>query len=805
MSFLFPRPKTPAERFPEVSVAGAQQGEPLPFLFGTHHMTGLCVYPASAANMIYRKVSTGTMGKGGFGGGMASGSSDYFLNFAICYAGNPVARVLEIKVDDHVVWGSPNPGGGLGAGSANAHGYVTLRQGMTLKGLIRFYFGSDTQAVDSWFVGRGIQLPAWPGWCYAFFEDFEVGTSPTVPKIRIRAEAAPTASPLRDPHPVINTGVYNEANPVHLLADIYTNARYGLGLDPLALDDSWEAAALQVYREGLGVSGYLDRQAKFSAFADDLLDHIGAVFVPRGRQLGLTLIRRTHSVSDAPLIAAAHFGAVELTPSVQAAACTEVMVEWRDATRDYTTAARPLPNIAAALSTGVTRRERLSFDYFTAASAALAAAQGRAPLLVTPPDQLKFQLNRFAGIALEPGDVIRPDYPAVQNGALDGTRVFRLTKVDRPLTGLYLEAEAFEECALVPGAVTTDVVNPPAPTLVEFAAPTPQLALELPWDLAATATLQITHLAARAQQLYDAFRLLGGVAVDQFDLLTDGGRFVQAGTLTAAYHNQTLSVDDTGFVLAPALAADAEAFWPTASVLRGQLFSRDRLGLLHDPATGATEFFAWQTIAPSGANYRLTGLARGLFDTPVGRFPAGSAVYLFPAIPFALDRLSGWGSGVTVNLKAVPFDRLLQADPSLMPTQSLPLVERAKRPFPVSNVRANGVGALLRPTYTAGQTVRLDWIPRTRGAGAGYLNPQGVFDPAIAVEGTFLARIYHGATLLRTLTSAASYTDSRGVVRYYADYTPASDGNPAAFTARIVAVVNGWESLTPQPVEVGRL
>jgi len=795
MSFLFPKPKPPEQRYPEaVQLPGAQQGEPLPFLFGTHHMTGVCVYPAMPGAMIYRKVVTGGGGgKGGFGGGYATGQSDYFLNFAIAYAANPVARLIEIKVDDHIVWGSPNPGGGIGYASANNAGYVTLRQGLTLKGLIRFYFGLETQAVDSFFINHSIKMPSWPGWCWAFFEDFEVGTSPTVPKIRIRAEAM-HSSPLRDPHRTINTGVYNEANPVHLLADIYTNSRYGLGLDPLTLDDSWEIAAEQVWREGLGVSGYLDRQDRFTAFADDLLDHIGAVFVPRGAQLGIRLIRRTYSLSDAPIIEAEHFAEVTLTPSIQTTAVTELMVEFSDATRDYTTSARPLPNIAAAKSTGVTRRERLALPYFTSASAALAAAQGRAPLIVTPPDQLKFKLNRYAGIALEPGDVFRPVYPLVQNGTLDGSRVFRISKITRPLTGLYLEGEAFEECAMIPTTITTDVANPTLTGIVKFLAPAPQLPIELPWDLSENAAMQVSLLAARAQQIYSAFRLLGGIVTDQFDLLSDGCQFVQAGTLAAPYSKKTLTVDDTGFVLVPALPADAAEYWPTASVLRSQLFDRARLGVIHNPATGDVEFIAWQSIEPEANNYRVSGILRGLFDTQIRSFPAGASVFLFSEIPFTVPRLGGWGNGVTLNLKAMPYDLAQQADPSLMPTKSLLLVERAKRPFPVSNLRVNGEGG--RRVYRVSGTIRLDWIPRTRGAGAGYLNPDGPFDPNIAPEGSFKVREFDGTSLIKihSVPSGQTYTDSLGVTRHYLDFIPA--GN----RLRVASVLNGWESLNQPEV-----
>jgi hypothetical protein len=821
-------PKTGLQRFPEVNIPGGQIGECQRYLFGTYLMEGSPIYPATPGQMLYHKQSTGSGGKGGFGGGVATGADCYWMNFAIAYCVNPIYRLLEIRIDDKPVWAPLEVLPGITADSLSAGGYKAIDtfNKDVISGKIRIYFGADDAAVDPFFLNPGVTAnrdpstpvlnPAWPGLCWAMFEDFQVGTSPSVPKIRIRAEAA-QSTPLGDPDnnriltPAQTGGFYYEANAVHVVADVLSNLNYGGELAPSDFEASWLECAQQCFDEGLGVSGYIDRADKGEQLSDDLLDHIGGVIVGRGDQWGLRLIRRTYSFAEALAISEEHFKDVEIVPAAQTEAATQISVEFNDQTRQYGANTVDISNVAASITTSVHRRERISFKYYTAQAAALVAAQTKAPLLITPPDKIRFKLSRYAGLQLEAGDAIVPSYSKCQNGALDGTRIFRITELDRPLSGLYLTVEAFEECVTMLAGAFADRIAPadPAPTGI-LDTPLPQLPLELPWDIAG-ADLRVTHLAARMQAIYSNFELRAGTQPDQFDLLTPYGEFVQAGTLAAPYSWHSLSVDDHGLTLTPALPADLAAYWGTASVVRAQLFQNARLMVLFDPVTDAHEICSWQVIEPSAACYRVRGICRGLYDTAPQNFPTGALVFLMSAPSTIVGRQPGWGNGVTVHCKAVPYNAVDSATAGAMPSASLTLRERAQRPFPVSNLRANGLGATSRPTYADGQPIRFDWIPRTRGKGIGYFNPGGPFDAHIPTEGDFVLRLWSwlgsqiavGGSFVVPATQ--THTDPRGVERVYCDIPPNTfQTNPDGLMAVVTARASGWESLYPQTITVER-
>ncbi len=831
MSFLASPPRSLVGSHPEIRIPGSQQGDPVPYLFGTYDMEGTCIYPRDAAHMISRSSSSGSGGKAGFGGGNATGATNWYLNFAIVYCCNPTKRIIRIKIDNNIIWGGDDIGTALSSDGAQAGGYATLING-TLHGFIRFYFGLPNQATDSFFIGptvngiaTAIPMPSWPGMCWCMFEDFQVGTSPSVPHIKVRCEANPT-SPLSDPNILINTGVYNEANPVHVIADVLTNPLYGCGMDVDRIDQlTWNAAAAQVATEGLGISGYIDKQDKTETLINDILDDIGGMLVRRS--VGATavwafkLIRRDYSFSSVPVIAEEDFSeAPTINPSVQTTVCTSLWAEYKDQTRDYTDVPVLVPNAALSEATNNARTERIQYKYFTAQQAALLAAQTKAPLVISPPDTIKFKLNRYAGFTLEVGDVIRPSYSLCQGGALDGSRVFRITKITRPVGGKHTEAEAREEFATVVfGTINVDVIPPSiGGSGLILNTPLPdQFPVELPWDLSPAPQIQVTHLCDRFQQIYSQFLLRGGIYADQFDSILPGCSFVQGGLLGEDYPATTLSVDDDGLVLTPGFGTDLAAWWTTESVLREQMYDAARLLVIADPVSGAHEFCAWETIEPgSNGNYIVKGIVRGLFDTPIIFHPSSGGnrrhVFLMEGqMPFTAGPLSGWGNGVTLNVKAVPYNNRDSADPGAMTAFSVGLINRSLRPFPVANLMVGGIGAEQKPIYhSGGGSVRISWIPRTRGAGIGYINPAGPFDTNIPLEGQFNITIYasDGVTVLRTLgpvVPGTTFTDGWGVVRHYVDYDPSLDSNPSSFIVAVTSHVGSYDCQTPQTAKVVKI
>jgi hypothetical protein len=207
----------------------------------------------------------------------------------------------------------------------------------------------------------------------------------------------------------------------------------------------------------------------------------------------------------------------------------------------------------------------------------------------------------------------------------------------------------------------------------------------------------------------------------------------------------------------------------------------------------------------------LRGIVRGLWDTRPQTHAAGSCVFILQQTwPHTIAAQQDWANGVTLYMKPQPYTDGAVGDLADFNQSTVALVERARRPFAVSSVLADGVGNVHGPAYNAAATVRISWIPRRRGLGCGFAsNPQGAFDPDIATEGDFVVRIYgaDGTTLLRTFIVAAGteFTDGLGVDRHYVDYDTSLDSSPSQWTAKVTNRVNGWESRTSQDITVTRL
>jgi len=104
---------------------------------------------------------------------------------------------------------------------------------------------------------------------------------------------------------VINTDIVLDMNAVHIIRECLTDPDWGMGYtDGDVEDDVWEAAADQIYNEGLGVSVLWDRQIKIEEFIDEVKKHIdAAVYVSRiTGKFVIKLIRNDYDPDDLLLL-----------------------------------------------------------------------------------------------------------------------------------------------------------------------------------------------------------------------------------------------------------------------------------------------------------------------------------------------------------------------------------------------------------------------------------------------------------------------------------------------------------------------
>jgi hypothetical protein len=96
-----------------------------------------------------------------------------------------------------------------------------------------------------------------------------------------------------------------DSNPVHVIYEAMINTDWGQGGAPSTIDTAnWNAAALTVFNERLGVSLLWSKQTDIESFCQELQDHIQAtVFVhPRTGLMTIKLIRGDYRIEDLPIL-----------------------------------------------------------------------------------------------------------------------------------------------------------------------------------------------------------------------------------------------------------------------------------------------------------------------------------------------------------------------------------------------------------------------------------------------------------------------------------------------------------------------
>lgn len=796
---LAPKPKNEWDA-PDYNFPTSNEGDAIPVPVGTTDCTGQYIWPKDAASAVKsteaHEVDSG--GKGMFGGSSGGETYTYRLSWAVCLGWGPIDRIIEVRAGQCPIWRGP-----LDYDAEDfPNGYADLTVG---NGLVRFYWGTTTQAPDPILAGILGDVPSWAGMCWMLFYQYDVGSSPTVPQITVRLRREPQ-SPLANTDKLIltdsgdgsNCEIY-EANPVHVIADLMTNTRYGAGLPVATLDPtSWNAAAAAVATEQLGISTYLKQQETLQSLVENILSHIDAGVVVRSGVLYLKLQRRDYDPATVTVIPEKAISDFSIESSLPGGLPTQVLVGYSDWRKNFASANFPMFNIGATIDADSARREQIDLPLFTVRDVAAIAAQSKMQQLMTPHDAVSFTLDRANGIALEWGDVVKITYTPC---LADVTRLWRIISLERSATSArYVEVKAVEELGANRESVDPGEIVAAGESVTINGPLTYTKPLELPWDVTG-GSLAVTYLAARDQTMYSKYMLYGGLSLDLDAVVEKESPFVPAGALSAAYAADTLAVDDVGFLIDP--SPDVTEFAATASVSRSSLFLARNLMIIDD------EILAFQIIEAEGDYYRIRGVLRGLYDTDAAAHASGASVFLLKngKPPFLAKRQAGWANGVTIYTSAVPYTRNQTGALHLFETNSLALVERARRPFPVANLLADGKGDALSPSYTAGNTVRLSWTARTRGAGMGYPNQTGMWEDGVAVEGSFEIDIYNGSTLERTIAIAASATIATGFFagRHYYDYAPALDGSPASFEARVYSIVNGWRSSTYRTVTVTKV
>ncbi len=782
------RPK-PTYDSPDASSLGdfqvptAQEGRPIPVVFGTCNVKGSNVvwYGDLRHDAITEKVKTGWFSSTEYTVGYK-----YYLGVqhAICmgqvdslveirfddekpsYTTETLGDKLRLNVDDPDLFGSDEDEGGV-------------------SGAIDFYYGTGTQTANDYLESVvGASLPGYRNVCYAVFRQLYVGTSSYI--------KAPSFIVKRCPNP-LEIGYHDingDANPAWMLYEVLTNTTWGLGLSSGLIDTaSFQNAASALNSEGFGLSMVFDSQTEAQNILNEILRHIDGVIYtdPSTGLITLKLARADYIVNDLPVFNTSKVLSCEYSRGSWSETKNVVKINYIDRDDDYSTSVAQQQNLANIQGRGgEVVAETYDFKGLSNSTIANTIAARVLKTVSYPLAKIRIVANRHAW-ALRPGSVFKLDWVPLGVSGM----VCRATRISYGnLHEGKIDIDAVEDIFAIAataysapsGTQWVSPVQSPAPA-------TAQQLVEAPYHLAGGEYRHVMAMAVRGNSQCLGYRVWsdpgGGTNYYQTG---DVPVFTPSGTLQSAYlktANGSASLDNVGFIVSPtrdmgllkSLATDTE-------------LNRGGNLLLID-----NEIMAWKTVVDNGnGTYTIRDVIRGVLDTVPADHNAGARVWFFAPGFSGLTDADGYPSDATVSAKLLPYTSKATLAIGSASQISVATSSRAWKPYPPGKVQVNGV---YWPQTLYGDAV-MAWTHRHRVTQAQdqKVVAQDAGNYVATPEGSYTVKVYVGGILKRTYGSLTGAAQT-----YTATNRTADDADGSKLTKMRIEPVNGAYTGTARELE----
>jgi hypothetical protein len=464
---LAPKPPKPkAATLEDFDLPTAEEGRPVPVVFGTVRITGSNV-------LWYGDLSTQKIKKSSMFGSTTIGYK-YFLgiHFGLCHG--PIDALTKIECGDKLAWsGSQTANGAISIDQAGLFGGKKKEGGLV--GQFDLMLGADAQTANTYLDAQiAGAMPAFRGITGLVWRNVAdggyIGTTPYLKPFAFTVRRALQGWYGGTAWYSAKALIGASMNPAHIVYESITNPEWGLGLPTSVIDTTtFTAAADTLFTEGFGLSLIWNREAKVEDFLQQVLDHIGGLLA-FNRSTGkyqITLLRGGYDPGTLP-----EYGPDEILEvrSYQRQAwgetANELTIKYTDATTLKATSVtvHDLGNIA---SQGARIPQSLDFPGITDATIAQKVASRELTARSTPLAKVSFAMDRTAW-ASKQGDLIRLTWPQLGLSQVV-LRVFSIRS--GTLTEGAIELEAIEDIFGLPSNVYTSQPatgsDPSAPTYEE--------------------------------------------------------------------------------------------------------------------------------------------------------------------------------------------------------------------------------------------------------------------------------------------------------------------------------------------------
>ncbi len=559
----------------------------------------------------------------------------------------------------------------------------------------------------------------------------------------------------------LTTGGHKDMNPIHVVRECLTDRDWGMGYPDTDIGTSFEAAALTVWTEGLGVSLLWDRSITIEEFVKLVLRHAdAALYVSRTTgKFEIKLIRNDYDPDALLILDESNISKLgnPKRPTFGELSNSVTVTYWdpaqgKDATITVTDTA-----MVQMQGQGQVIGTPLQYNGITNARSASRLAQRDLRALSASYLSCTVYTNQVAK-DLNIGDVFKLSWDRWQLSE----RIMRVSDISfGDGKNNQIRINCTEDVFSTPLNAVTVVrsspwVNPSLPP----AALTNQMADELPYYEAVTSFGQSavdSALLAVAEAGYVMAAAAKPSSAINAEMWTDGatgGVYQEVGQLNFAPHG-LLSADiaamDTSFVLTGATRLNQVVVGTHVQINIGQTDSE----------------LCRVDAVDTGTNTITVG--RGLFDTPPKPHAAGSPVFFWDRF-YQLDPTE-YVETETVQVKLTTISgrgALSVASAVAMPVG---MAGRAARPYAPGQYKIDAVDYPAGPLSGA---LAITWASRNRKLQTGAVYRDHTFGAITAEAGsTYRLRAYTDGVLTQTdepVTSGFSWTGvAEGVVRLELD------------------------------------
>lgn len=468
---LAPKPPKPkAATLDDFDLPTAEEGRPVPVVFGTLRVAGPNV-------LWYGDLRSKAIKKSGLTGSTTVGYKYYLgIHFGICHG--PIDAILKIDVGEKVAWsGSQTANGAITIANTSLFGGQKKEGG--LEGVLDVCLGASSQTANAYLSAKiGGTIPAFRGVVGLVWRDAPgtgggyIGTTaypkPWAFTVRRILQGWAGGSAWYSAKATIGAG---NANAAHIVYEALTNPEWGMGLPSATLDaETFENVADTLYTEGFGLSLMWNREGSVEEFIQAVLDHVAGIlsFNRATGKYELSLIRGDYDPGTLP----------EYGPDKILEVSSYQRQAWGETTNElsltYTDPATlkatsvTVHDLANIASQGTRISKKLEMRGITSADIAQKVAARELQAISTPLAKLSIAIDR-SGWSQQQGDVIRITWPQLGLAQI----VVRILSIRiGTLTENALQVEAVEDVFGMPSSVYTAQPSPGAdpgpPTLEEL-------------------------------------------------------------------------------------------------------------------------------------------------------------------------------------------------------------------------------------------------------------------------------------------------------------------------------------------------